>query len=153
MENSTNKLTLESAIQIINSRKLIPNVDGYYAVKVGNVTPFEDRFIANFDAMSPYHLEEAKTYLKNGEFDKATNFRFTASLRVKDYIPSKGEILEIYISEVTTKKGITGRFVTAIKEIKAKNGASIQLSLEDIMSSIGETEEASKTKSEVALEF
>lgn len=153
MENSTNKLTLESAVQIINSRKLIPNVDGYYAVKVGNVTPFEDRFIANFDAMSPYHLDEAKTSLKDGEFDKATNFRFTASLRSKDYIPSKGEILEIYVSEVTTKKGITGRFVTALKEIKAKNGASIQLSLEDIMSSFEEKQETSETKKEVALEI
>jgi hypothetical protein len=153
MENSTNKLTVEAAIQIINSRKLIPNVDGYYAVKVGNVTPFEDRFIANFDAMSPYHLNEAKTHLKNGEIDKAANFRFTASLRVKDYLPSKGEILEIYVSEVTTKKGITGRFVTAIKEIKAKNGASIQLSLEDIMSSIEETQKVSETKKEVSLEL
>lgn len=153
MENLTNKLTVEAAIQIINSRKLIPNIDGYYAVKVGNITPFEDRFIANFDAMSPYHLDEVKTHLKAGEIDKSTNFRFTASLRAKDYLPSKGEILEIYVSEVTTKKGITGRFVTAIKEIKAKNGASIQLSLEDIMSSIEKTEEAPKIKSEVALEI
>ncbi len=125
-------LTAEQAIQILNSRKLIPAIDGYYAVKVTSVTPFEERFIANFNAMTDYHFSEAKRLLLEGEIDEAVNQNLSVSLRATDYIPSKGEILEVYVSEITTKNGVTGRFVTAIKEVKAKATSKVSFSLEDI---------------------
>lgn len=130
MENQV--LTPEQAIQILNSRKLIPSVNGYYEAKVTSVTPYEGKFIANFNAMTEYHFSEAKRLLAEGNLDEAVNQNLSASLRPTDYIPSKGEMLEIYVSEITTNNGVTGRFVTAIKEVKAKVASKVSFSLEDV---------------------
>lgn len=109
----------KDALQIINSRKLIaqPTVA---QLKVTSVTPFDGKFIVNLNAMTNYHVDEAKKHLAAGEIQEAVNQSLSASLRATDYIPSKGEIVKVVIEELVTKNnGIKGLFVTSLSELKA----------------------------------
>ncbi len=118
-----------NAIQIIESRKLI-NLPGSYELKCTGVTPFEDKFIANFAAMTDYQLSEAKKHFAAGEYQEATNQNLSASLRPTDYIPAKGEIVKVYVDRITTKNEVTGLFVTSVSEVKAKATTKVSLGIE-----------------------
>lgn len=134
-----------NSIQIIESRKLVAT-PGSYELKVTSVTPFEDKFIANFAAMTPYHLGEAKRLITEGEFQEATNQNISASLRPTDYIPAKGEIVKVYLDNVTTKSGVTGLFVTSVSEVKARTTTKVSLGFDDVDAEIP----ASKGKTKMA---
>lgn len=126
------EFTKDSAIAIINSRKMIAR-EGYYEVKVTNEpTPYDGKFICNLSAMTNFHLEEAKKLATEGKFQEATNQQLSASLRPTDYIPSKGEIVKVYVAEVTTKNGVTGLFVTSLTELKATKAGKVSFSFDDI---------------------
>jgi hypothetical protein len=105
-------MTLENAIQILKSRKLITE-PGKIQVKVTNVTPF-DRTVAggdtiltnivNFAAMTPYQFLEAKKLLKAGNYQEATNQNLTSSRRIgMDWTPKKGDMCEIVVDYVALR--------------------------------------------------
>jgi hypothetical protein len=107
-----------NALQIINSRKLIAQ-PAVVQLKCTSITPFDGKFIANFNAMTGYHVDEAKKHLANGEYQEAVNQSLSASLRATDYLPSKGEVVKVIVEEITTGNGIKGLFVTSVSELKA----------------------------------
>lgn len=111
-------LTEKTAAKIIQSRSLVTQ-PGSYELQVSNVTPFNDKFIVNYKAMTPYHVSEAKRLAKEDDFDAAANQNISSSQRATDYIPSKGEFVKVQMDYVTTKSGKTGLFVVAVSPTKA----------------------------------
>jgi len=120
------EMTRESAVQIIESREQI-TTDGSYLLKCNNVHPFEGKFIANFNAMTPYLVEKAITLLDQDEFQAATNTSLSASLRPVDYIPLKGEIVKVFVKTLTTANGVTGLFVTNVSEAPVVKTGKVSL--------------------------
>jgi len=123
-----------NAIQILKSRTLIAK-PGKYRVKTTSATSFYKDLgngisqvaIANFDAMTSYHLEAAKTLFAQGDYQEACNQKLSASIRSNDYNPSKGEIVDIVVDEVTTKNGITGLFIVSISPVKAETASKVNM--------------------------
>jgi hypothetical protein len=137
------ELTQQDASKIINSRSLVLG-PGKYQVKVTSITPYlhNERglvHICNFNAMTSYHLEKAKEFGAQGEIQEAVKQNLTASQRDKvDYVPLKGEMVEIFVEEVTTKSGETGLFVTSLTAIQATKTARVSV---DIFATVEEVEE------------
>lgn len=119
-----------AAEQIIQSREFIASPCAS-VLKCTNVTFYEGKFIANFAAMTPYLVEKAITIMDatpdDGDFQAATNTSLSASLRPTDFIPSKGEMVKVVVSEVTTNNGVTGLFVTNVSELKAVKTSKVSL--------------------------
>jgi len=123
-----------SAEQIIATRIPVLSADKY-RVKVTSVTSYHRSLeggndqvaIANFNAMSGYHLSEAKALFAQGDYQEATNKALSSSIRASDYMPTKGEVVDIMVEERTTKAGVKGLFVTGITPIKAKQVTTINM--------------------------
>lgn len=157
MEKSTAK-------QIIASRSLIAK-EGKYRVKVTNVTPYHRDLgngiaqvaIANFNAMSNYHLEAAKTLFGQGDYQEACNQNLSMSIRKNDYQPTKGEIVDIVVSEITTKNDVTGLFVISMSPVAASTAAKIDMGAFDELDTEErvalKTEEETSTANETAKAF
>lgn len=123
------KLDLQAVKNIISSRKLVDK-PMTYSGKVTSVTARVDDegrpfWIVNLNMMTQYQLTEALKLAKAGDFDAATNQAISTRVRIGQYLPNKGETIKVVIDTVTTKKGITGLFVTSISEITAVSGANI----------------------------
>lgn len=110
----------ENALNILKSRQQISG-PGKYKAKVTSVTPFhranavgaDQTHIVNFNIMTPWHTEAAKTLFAQGDIQEAINQNLSSSVRLGDYLPSKGEMVEIVVENVTTKNGVEGLFVTS----------------------------------------
>lgn len=102
-----------NAARILSSRKLVSS-EGYVELKATSIVPFEDKFIVNFNGMTPYHKAEALKLMQEGNYQEAVNQNISANLRASDWKPEKGEICRVYIDTVTTGNGITGLFVTSV---------------------------------------
>jgi len=120
-----------SAIQILNSRKLITE-PGSYQLKVTSSVPYQRPDggdlvkITNYAAMSPYHLKQAQALFATGEFQEATNNAISSSQRVgRDYEPAKGEIVNVVIDLLPNKEGIDSLFVVSVTALKTSKAASI----------------------------
>lgn len=145
-----------SAEQIIASRIPVLSADKY-RVKVTSVTPYHKSLeggndqvaIANFNAMTGYHLAEAKALFAQGEYQEATNKALSSSIRGTDYMPTKGEHVEIMVEERTTRAGIKGLFVVSITPIQAKKVGNINMAdffKEDTSTEMVETPAFAKAK-------
>jgi hypothetical protein len=116
----------QDAISILGSRTPI-TAPGKYRVKVTNCNPFSKTLsngttvvaIANFSAMTPYQMEQAKADLVAGEGDKALNHNLSLSIRSTDYNPSKGERVDIDVEYVETKDGEQALLVVGLTPVKA----------------------------------
>ena len=101
------ELTKENAERILESRKVISST-GKYELKVTNVTPYvrdlgngmKQVAIANLSAMTEYHAGEAISDFNDEMYQAATNHTMSISVRERDYMPAKGEVLECSIIEV-----------------------------------------------------
>lgn len=133
------EITKENAIQIINSRKLLPE-PGKYTVKVTNVTPFQRPDseilinIVNYAAMTPWQLGEAKRLFKEGDYQECTNQNLSSSQRIgMDYTPMKGEIVDIVIDIVPTKNRPEGALlVIGVQPLRNKQASIIRFGLDDM---------------------
>lgn len=109
----------DNAINILKSRKVISG-PGKYSVKITSATPYHRSIetgpdqvaIVNFNTMTPYHKETAATLFAQGDYQEAVNQNLTTSIREGDYMPTKGEIVDIVVEEITTNNGVKGLFVT-----------------------------------------
>lgn len=116
----------QDAISILGSRTPIAT-PGKYRVKVTNCNPFSKTLpngttvvaIANFSAMTPYQMEQAKADLQAGEWNKALNHNLSLSIRSTDYNPSKGERVDIDVEYVETKDGEQALLVVGLTPVKA----------------------------------
>lgn len=114
-------LTHADAVTILKS-KGVATTAKKYTVKVTNVNPYvngQTIAIANFNLMNAFQMEEAKGLLREGKIDEATNQGLSLSIRGNDYMPSKGEIVDIEVSEVTLKSGETALLATSLVARKA----------------------------------
>ena len=59
--------------------------------------------IANVAAMTEYHAGMARDLFDQGLYQDATNHNMSISVRERDYMPAKGEILECSVIEVWSK--------------------------------------------------
>lgn len=124
----------ENAINILKSRKMISK-EGKYTLKVTSVTPFhrsneqgsDQVAIANFNGMAPYHVEAAQTLFAQGDYQEAVNQNLSASIRETDYLPSKGEVVDVIVEQITTNNGVTGLFVTSVIPKKAETAPSLNI--------------------------
>lgn len=140
-----NFIDKEAALRIMASRVLITK-PGKYHVKVNNNVRFlaetgkvfkelpgnnPQISIINFTAFTPYHLKLFKAYMKEGNYNEAVKkTNLTASVRSKDYIPSKNEIIAINVDFVLTKTGEQALLVTSYNEIPVSQ--AIKLTIENI---------------------
>ena len=126
-----NQLSIQNAVQIIQSRQQIQG-PGKFRVKVTNTTPYvrEDNTavtICNLAAMTPYHVGQAKTFLKDGDTQSATNQNLTVSPRAgRDYTPSKGEFVDIIVGFVETKSGEQALLVTSMSAVPLEQTTSVK---------------------------
>lgn len=132
----------KQAIQILQSRALISS-PGRYVVKVSNCGDFHKELpngqstiaIANFGAMTPYQMGEAKKKLAEGDIAGALNHNLSLSIRDKDYRPAKGERVNIDVDFVTTKDGEQALLVVGLTPITAKSTGKCDFSdfLEEVV--------------------
>ena len=111
-------LERDTALRIISSKANIAE-PGIYKVKCTNVTPYvRERAngatqiaIANFNAKTLYHESVAATLFAQGDYDQAANQGLSLSILEGQFLPIKGQHVEIVVEEVTTSNGVTGLFV------------------------------------------
>lgn len=137
-----------NAIQILNSRKLVTE-PGSYQLRAVSVVPFDRDGtlvnIVNFNAMTDYHLSQAKASLKAGEYQEATNFAISTSARVgRDFTPQKGQIVEVVFDHITNKDGIEALVVVGVNALATKKAAAI--SFDDVDEETGEVLNADKAE-------
>jgi len=121
----------KSASQILNSRKLIHKV-GKVTLKVTSVQPFQREdgtltTIVNLNGMTAYQLEKAKEHFEAGEYQEATNLNLSSSQLAGRYIPAKGEIVDVEVTEITNKEGINILVVDTIVPRQAEQAPSINM--------------------------
>jgi len=107
--NNENKLTKEESIRIVASKGII-STEGVHRVKCTSVTPYhKDRgngaiqvAIANFNAKSDYQEAAALTLLGQGDYDKAANQGLSMSILQGQFVPTKGQVVDIVVEQLTT---------------------------------------------------
>lgn len=134
MSTENKKIDKKTALQILNSRVQITEA-GKWTAKVSNTHVFtpeegQSRTIVNFAAMTSYHVQEALKALKADEFDKATNFSMSASQLQGQYVPQKGETVDIEVVEHENKAGETILVVSSIIPRVAKAAKKVSFELE-----------------------
>lgn len=125
----------KSAVQILNSRKLVNKV-GKITLKCTSTNPFmrEDgtaTTIVNFNGMTEYQLNKAKELFEAGEYQEATNLNMSASQLSGRFVPSKGEIVDVEITEINNKDGIKILVVDSIIPRKAEAAPRINFFTEE----------------------
>ena len=132
----------QDALQILSSRKAISEpgkyrlavstCQDYFATRGEGDNTINLVAIANFRAMTPYHVEEAKAQLAEGKFQDACNNNLSLSIREGAFKPQKGEIVDVIVEHVDLKDGSKGLFVTSISEVKATTDiANVSFSMEE----------------------
>ena len=133
------------AIQILKSRLLIPAA-GKYTVKATSVNPFmrEDGTmvtIVNFNALTPYQADLAKKAFIAGDYEAAVGkgTSLSTSQLNGQYVPSKGEIVDIEVSEIYSENvGANILVVTSIVPRKAVQAKAF--SFEELLEEVEEPE-------------
>lgn len=121
------------ASQILKSRVLIPSA-GKYTVKATSVNPFirEDgtaTTIVNFNATTAYQLGVAKEAFLAGDYEAAVGkgTSMSTSQLSGQYVPSKGEIVDIEVSDHVNNEGIEILVVSSIVPRKAVKAANLNV--------------------------
>lgn len=140
----------KSAAQILNSRKLITKI-GKVTLKCTNTTPFvrEDgtpTTIVNLNGMTAYQLNKAKELFEAGEYQEATNLGMSASQLSGRFVPSKGEIVDVEITEIPNKDGVAILVVESIVPRQAEVAPSINFFTADDAEEANEELEAAQAE-------
>lgn len=118
----------QQAKQILSNRVLIPS-EGKYTVKVTGTSPFmrgeQATTIVNFAAMTPWQVNKAKEKFNSGNFQEATNTNLTASQLPGQYVPAKGETVDIEVSEIENNDGVKILVVSGIVPRVAQKASAI----------------------------
>ena len=126
-------LNIETAQNIISSRKMITRADKYN-LKVTNVTMHNHATrgllaICNYNARSAFHTATAMELGAKGDLQGAINQQFSSSQRVgKDFVPTKGSIVSVMIEDVITKDGDSALFITSVEPIIAAKATKVAFS-------------------------
>lgn len=129
----------QSAVQILNSRKLI-GTEGKFTLKVTSASPFSREnkdgstsqvMIVNFAAMTSYQEGEARKLFKAGDYQGATNLNMSVSQLPGQYVPSKGEIVDVEVGTINNKDGVAILVITSIIPRKAQSASAVKFSLDE----------------------
>lgn len=98
----------QDMLKILSSREQITEPTKR-RVKVTSVTPFNDvdrglRYIVNYAAMTPDGVAKALDLIDSGDFQGAGNTNLTSNQRLTDYLPTKGELVEIVVDWVPSRE-------------------------------------------------
>jgi hypothetical protein len=137
-------LTKKEAVQILNSRKLIVK-PGKVTLRATSVNPFQREdgtlvMIVNFNAMTNYQLGKARELFAAGDFDGACNLNMSASQLQGRFVPSKGETVDVEITEIYSDKAEANILVVdSIIPRQAEAAPSVKFSFDEV-----EVEEAAE---------
>tara|TARA_R110000796_G_scaffold2953_2_gene11313 strand:+ start:1176 stop:1604 length:429 start_codon:yes stop_codon:yes gene_type:complete len=109
-------LDRESAIKILKAKSVV-SAPQKYTVKVNSVSAFDNgqtAFIVNFDIMNAYQKTEAMALFAEGKFQEACNKGLSLSIRATDYLPAKGETVDIEVGNITLKSGEIALLATSL---------------------------------------
>lgn len=128
-------LDKKSAVQILNSRKLVTSV-GKVTLKATSIQPFQRAdgtlvMIVNFNGMTAYQLGKAKELFSQGDYDGACNLNISASQLQGRFVPSKGETVDVEITEIDNKDGVKILVVDSIIPRVAVTAPSVKFSFDD----------------------
>lgn len=150
--------TFEDLMAILKNRIQIAKA-GKYRLKVTSASPYhdngEDKVICNFNAMTTAHItgweivddegtvtkaKSIQELVEEGNFDDAANRNLSSGQRVgRDYVPSKGEIVDVMVEKTTTKSGVTGLFVSSVTPVPVE--ASSKVNLENMFKDVAPNKE------------
>lgn len=124
----------QTAMQILQSRVVI-NQEGKYTVKVTSTNVYTDpdtgvtRTIVNFNAMTPYNASVALKAFQEGDYDAATGkgTSMSASQLKGQFVPSKGETVDVEVVDYITKDGEATFVVSSIIARQAKKAQAFSL--------------------------
>jgi hypothetical protein len=127
MSTNVNTISKQDAVKILGSRLVLAE-PGKFRVKVTTCGDFHNITeggtvqvaIANFGAMTPYQIEQAKADIMAGKTNEALNHGLSLSIRDKDYRPAKGEEVDITLGWVETKSGEKALLVTGLTPVATK---------------------------------
>jgi hypothetical protein len=129
----------ELAVSILSSRSLVTTSGKKEGVKVENVS-FKEKetalgrnqvAIVNLSAMTRYQVAKAKSLFTQGEFQEATNQRMSFGVLEGDYVPTKGELVDIQVIEKDNKDGIASLFISKIIPMKAEKLSKVNFSFDE----------------------
>lgn len=145
MEAVQQLLTREECLRIISSKakNTIQN-PGSYKLKTTNDTHgleakanplvsyeikegFSQLTIANFNAITPFQLNEALALVKEGKFDEAANKGLSLGITNKSYYPTKGERVNVYVDNVELKSGESALFAVEVNEMPTEKAKSFSV--------------------------
>lgn len=127
----------KTALQILQSRVLVAE-PGKYTVKCTSTNLFTDesgtRTIVNFNVMTPYQAELATKAFKEGNYEGATGkgTSLSTSQLQGQFVPQKGEVVDIEVSNHVNKEGITILVVSSIVPRKAIQAKAFSLAEEEV---------------------
>ena len=134
------EITKEVALNILQSRSVVSE-PGKYTVKVTSVNPFtrdnEDgsqtnTHIVNFNCMTQFQASQATKAFKEADYESAINSTsMTASQLSGQYVPSKGETVDIEVRTHLNKDGVEILVVDSIIARKAVTSKKFSLVLEE----------------------
>lgn len=140
-----NTLSREEALRIIKSKASNTIQEpGSYRLKVTNDTKsleaqnnpkvtyeiasgYSQLTIANFNAITPYQLQEALALVKEGRYDDAANKGLSAGITNKSHYPVKGERVMVEVDYVELKSGETALLVDEITKIAPSQAKSFSM--------------------------
>jgi len=132
-----NKLSREQTDAILAPKlQNIIEGPGKYEMRVTSVTPYEKELgngrkqvaIVNVAAMTVYQYKMSQNFYQQGQFDKSANENISFSVRDVDYLPAKGEILEVTMTNFfSTKVNKTILVVGSYKEQPVKKATAMTM--------------------------
>ena len=85
--------------------------------------------IVNLKAYSGYHLDRAKELAAEGDMQGAANQNLSKGIRLTDFVPSKGDVVDCIIETYTNSEGIEDCVgISRIIEVKSETRAKAQVS-------------------------
>ena len=133
LEKEVSQLTKDQFLAYTKNRKMLAKADKY-ALKVRSVNEYlrpDGTLVAivNFDAITPYHMEVIKEHIAEGNLQEASNTVFTGSVRVgKDYVPTKGELVNVEVVDGQTKAGDAALFCGGITPRPVAEASAVDFS-------------------------
>jgi hypothetical protein len=130
-------LTADAVVKILNSRNLIAQAGvRYNGLRVTSATEIVDETtgeivtLVNLNAMTIKQVAKAKTALISGDLQTAANTNLVCRQRNgKDYLPTKGELVNAIFAEVSLRDGGSDLRVASLTPAPSVTASKVSFSL------------------------
>lgn len=134
------EITKEVALNILQSRSVVSEA-GKYTAKVTSVNPYTNpetgtrSTIVNFNLMTDYQASLAQKAFASGDYVGAINSTsMTASQLSGQYVPTKGETVDVEIADFVNKDGVDILVIESIiprTATKAKKFSLVEVAVDE----------------------